>query len=214
MISARHLPLTCVLLAAALVPTIIHSYSGRVFVDGRSTAAIAATLDGFAGVPTDRNESWGKRRFDSDDWMERSYERAGDAVRLTVVRTYDAKSVYHHPELAVSYGTSFAGLDTRRPAQRPDVPLHILRPSPGVKAIGMYVLHYDDRFVDNPVLFQIRTAGELLFSQRKPMTLFFAFDPNGAEAGVDTPEQLAATRLLLAAVDSFLAQPTADAAAR
>jgi hypothetical protein len=72
----------------------------------------------------------------------------------------------------------------------------------------MYVLHYDDRFVENPITFQIRTAGELLFSGRKPMTLFFLHDldvPEGARPGT-----LPSARLLFSAIDRFFSGPVAS----
>lgn len=203
MISFRYLPATCVLLALALVPTIIHSYSNDAGDDGRRTDAIPTELAGYTSRPSDRNATWGQRRFDSHDWVEREYRDVarGHEVTLTVVRSYDAKSVYHHPELAVAYGVSFVGQQVSRLPQRPDVPVHVLKPSPGVPASAAYVLHYDARFVENPIAFQIRTAGELLFTRRKPMTLFFVVDEDAAG---DQWEDAPAATVLLAAVDAFL----------
>jgi hypothetical protein len=207
-ISGRFLPLTCLALALALVPTIIHSYSGAVVVDGRSTAAIATLLDSYIGAPTGREETWGKRRFDSDDWIDRKYERGGRSVRLTVVRSYDAKAVYHHPELAIAYRDgSFSGVEVVRTAARPQVPLFVLQPLPGERSRALYALHYDNGFVDNPVAFQIRSAAELLFSPRKPMTLFFVTDPVSTDPEEEPLEKMPATRVLLASIDSFLEQP-------
>lgn len=202
MISVRYLPATCVLLALALVPTIIHSYSTDAGDDGRRTAAVPTELAGYTSRPSDRNAAWGQRRFDSHDWVEREYRDVarGHQVTLTVVRSYDAKSVYHHPELAVAYGVSFVGQQVIRLPQRPDVPVHVLKPSPGVPASAAYVLHYDARFVENPIAFQIRTAGELLVTRRKPMTLFFAQSADAREQA----EQVPSASVLLAAVDAFL----------
>jgi hypothetical protein len=205
MISHRFIPLVGLLLAAALVPTIIHSYSGATHDDRRTTAAIPAVLVGHDSVPSERDETWGKRRFDSDDWTERVYgDISGQKRRLTVVRSYDPKSVYHHPELAVAYRTSFVGDDVIRLDQRLDVPVHVLKPAPGVDASAMYVLHYDTRFVDNPILFQIRAAGELLFSKRRPMTLFFVFNENPRADG--QAQVSAEASLLFAAIDAFVNQ--------
>ena len=204
-ISHRFIPAACVLLAAALVPTIIHSYSAEVHDDGLTSAAIPTILAGFASVPSERAAAWGKRRFDSDDWTERVYSGAnGDRFRLTVVRSLDPKSVYHHPELAVAYRTGFVGEEIRRFEARSDVPVHVLKPAPGVSAEAMYVLHYDTRFVDNPITFQIRAAGELLFSRRRPMTLFFLFN-DSPQPGRDAEVSAGAT-LLLAAIEAFVNQ--------
>jgi hypothetical protein len=202
MISTRYLVPLCALLALALVPTVIHSYMDDVERDGRSTVTIPDRLAGYAGAPSDRNATWGERRFGADDWIERTYVTAGDEVRLTVVRSFDPKALYHHPELAVAYGTSFVGLETRRFAARPEVPVFVLEPGPGVAARAMYVLHYGDEFVEAPIRFQLRTAGALLFSTRKPMTLFFVLDPAAPPDG--DIETSGATRLLFSAIDGFL----------
>jgi hypothetical protein len=204
MMSSRYVPAICALVAIALVPTLIHSYSGDRVSDGRSAAAVPTVLGDYVSVPSDRNATWGKRRFDSDDWIERNYSnlRRNDEVRVTIVRSFDAKSVYHHPELAVAYGTSFEGEETHYLPGRSNLPLHVLRPAAGTSARAVYVLHYDDRFIDNPIAFQIRTAGELLFSARKPLTLFFALDENADAA--QSVEQWPAVSLLLSAVDAFV----------
>ncbi len=201
MISARLMPAACVCLALALVPTLIHSYAGEPSGDGRAAAAVPATLGEFRSVASDRGADWGRRRFDSDDWIERDYSNGSPRLRLTVVRSYDPKSLYHHPELAVAYGQPFEPVHTRALASRPDIPVHVLEPGPDGEARGLYVLHYTDRFVDDPLMFQVRTAGELLVSRRKPMTMFFVLD----EAATGSEQrQRDAEGLLLAAVDSFL----------
>jgi len=208
--SARFLPAIGGCLAVALLPTLLHSYSGRRATDGLTVASIPTTLAGYLGVASDRNRSWGQRRFDSSDWMERDYATSGDSIRLTVVRSYDAKRLYHHPELAVAYheSASWSGHRILRAPSHPTVPVHLLTAGGDRSSVGLYVLHYDGRFVEDPVRFQIRTAGELLFSPRKAMTLLFAFD---ARVPAGTPvEGLGALRLLLAAVDRFVA-PAATA---
>ena len=206
MLSSRYAPAVCLALLVVLVPTIIHSYAGVVVTDGHSTASIPATLSSYTGTPTRRGTDWGKDHFDSDDWFERQYTTAGDSVVLTVVRSYDLKALYHHPELAVAY--RFANFDTHTtetPADRPDMPVHVLT-SEESRAVGLYVLLYDGRFVADPIRFQLRTAGELLFSGRKPMTLFFVRD-DAAASGL--PITLPAAKLLFDAVDRFVAPPAA-----
>ena len=202
MISPRYVPITCVLVALALVPTIIHTYAASGPADdGCRTGAVPGVLAEMSSAPSDRNPTWGKRRFDSDDWTERDYRtKNGQTLQLTIIRTHDAKAVYHHPELAVAYGTAFVGEDVKRFAARPDVPVHVLAPGAGLTAAGLYVLHYDTRFIEDPIPFQIRTAGELLFSRRRPMTLFFVLDKDMREKSVD---ESAALTLLLTAVDRF-----------
>lgn len=194
----------CLLIALALVPAFIHGYVGTVAADGRDTSLVPTTLAGFTSTPSGRNATWGKRRFESDDWIERRYVSGSDDVVLTVVRSYDLKALYHHPELAVAYGTPFAHHETMRLPQHPEIPVHVLRSDGNSDAVGLYVLHYDGRFVDDPIRFQIRTAGELLFNPRKPMTLFFIKD-GGIHASSGDVGQLPSVPLLFAAVDRFVA---------
>jgi len=202
-ISGRYLPVVCALVGLSLVPTLIHSYSDSIIRDGRATETIPTSLAGYAGVPSGRNATWGKRRFESDDWMERIYTSGGDTVKLSVIRSYDFKSLYHHPELAVSYGPSWVRSDVKRFSERPDIPVHMVYTDTDSGTMAMYVLLYDDRFVSDPIVFQVRTAGELLFSGRKAMTLFFVTDEKvPSAANIDT---LPSARVLFAAIDRFLA---------
>jgi hypothetical protein len=207
MTSARYAPAVCVLLAIALVPTLIHSYGASEQVDAYRTDAIPTSLMGYESVSSGRVRNWGLEHFDSRDWIERDYAKKGDEVRLTVVRSYDPKSLYHHPELAVAYGQRFGATFARhevvRIAAAPQLPIHVLHPTPGGNAVALYVLHYDGEFIEDPVWFQIRNAATLLFSRRKPMTLFFAHDlaaPPDARV-----EDLPAAALLTTAIETFLA---------
>ena len=203
MLSSKYAPAVCVALLVALVPTIIHSYARVVVDDGHTTASIPTMLSTYAAAPTRRAENWGRRHFDSHDWFEREYTTDGDKVVLTVVRSYDLKALYHHPELAVSYhAAKFDRATTEIPADRPDMPVHVLT-NENTRAVALYALHYDGRFIADPIRFQLRTAGELLFSGRKPMTLFFVLDQTTPESVA--PLKLPAARLLFEAVDRFVA---------
>jgi hypothetical protein len=207
MISARYVPAVCVLFLIALVPTLIHSYGGDLAGDGLTTAAIGSSLAGYQSTASGRSANWGLNRFDSDDWIERNYSSGADSVRLTVIRSSDLKALYHHPELAVAYGprfgASFAAHEVTELAGAPGIPVHVLRPSPGTTALGLYVLHYDNEFVDDPVWFQLRTAGKLLVTRRQRMTLFFVHDLSAPD-NVDL-NTLPAAKLLLAAIEQFIA---------
>jgi hypothetical protein len=207
MLSSRYAPAICVALLVALVPTIIHSYAGLVVADGRTVQSIPTMIGAYSSAPTKRNADWGASHFDSHDWFERQYTSGGDTVVLTVVRSYDLKSLYHHPELAVAYHfTNFDRYATAVSPERADTPVHVLTNSTS-RAVGLYVLHYDGRFVADPIRFQLRTAGELLFTGRKPMTLFFVRNDTAAQN--EAPLKLPAARLLFEAVDRFVGQGTA-----
>lgn len=202
MISARYVPAVCLLLALALVPTVIHSYAGMVVDDGRTTSTIPAVLAGFGSTPSDRHPTWGERRFESQDWVERRYTSGADDVRLTVVRSYDLKALYHHPELAVSYGTTFTRNSVRMLGPDAGIPVHVLETDMETGPVVLYVLHYGDQFVSDPIRFQLQTAAELLFSGRRQMTLFFARGDR-AKAG-QAVDDLPWAAVLFAAIEQFV----------
>ena len=208
MISSRFAPVLALMVGLALVPTFMHAYLGVRLDDGLRSASIPMHLGGYTGQDTTRDANWGQRRFESFDWIERTYESSDHHLFLTVVRTFDLKSVYHHPELAVAYGTPFVTHEVVRLPSRPEMPVHRLVSDGDRPSVALYVLEHGGRFVDDPIWFQLRTSIEMLARRRKPMTLLFVRDAtapaSGDIAGLD------ATRLLLAAIDAF--QKSADAA--
>jgi hypothetical protein len=209
MISAKFAGAVGALALVALVPTVIHSYLGRLQDDGRRVERLPQHLAGMASIPTGRDAGWGKRRFDSDDWIERHYLAPdGRRLKLFAGRSYDAKKLYHHPEIDIARGTSFQSASVERVESLPGVPLHVLRASEGGRRdLVVYVLHYGDRFVENPFTFQLRLAGESLVGGRKPMTLFFV----QTAAGEADLEGAATVALLGEAIRSFLSpQPAAS----
>lgn len=199
MTSLRYTTPLAVLLGIALIPTVLHSYWGAVADDGRTAAGIPASLAGAESMPTSRRAEWVKKNFDTTDWIERVYRLEGHEVVMFVARSLDAKRLYHHPEIALLRSTTEPRGITRASARR-DVPLHVLKS--GRDDVAVYALVHDGRFVANPITFQLRNAFEQMFTTRKPMTLFLATSRGSA----DDVESAPATRILLAAVESFHAQ--------
>jgi hypothetical protein len=200
MLSSRHAPLVLVMLLVALIPTVIHSYLDSSVSDGRLAAAIPARLGGEAGVPTTRRPGWGMDRLAAHDWIERSFGPA-PAVRLFVGRSFDLKKLYHHPELAVDYGPDYGRTTTISLPQRPGLPVHLLVASSGNRdRVSMYALSYDDQFVGDPIAFQLRTSLQLVFSGRRPMTLFFVTQDLAERAD---PATSRAAAILLDAIAAF-----------
>ena len=199
------------LIGLTLVPTVLHSYVDLKVDDGFTARAIAPRLADWSSQPTERTAGWVKRTLDSDDWSERNYRNPeGGNVRFFVARSYDVKRLYHHPELAVAYGFDLQDRGVEFLAAMKDVPVHVLRaPNPQDEGLALYAMLYDGAFVDNPYTFQLRTAGALLFSPRRAMTLFFAHDQTAAAAmSIDNS---AAARVLVAGIRSFQSQlPHAD----
>jgi len=192
MMSSRYAPAVTVLLALALIPTIRNTYVDAHVTDGRTLQAIPMSLAGRYGGATERGTRWASTSLAAEEAIERRY---GPDVTLFAARSFDAKQLYHHPELAVAYGRSYSASGVRPAAARPAVPLHWLT---GNDAWALYALSYGDEYVSDPVRFELRRAFVSLVTPRQPMTLFFAHGrgepPSDAEA------------LLLAAIDSFQAQ--------
>ena len=198
-VSTRYAVPLAVVLAAALVPTLIHSYAGVTVDDGRRARDVNVRIAETTGVPTSRKPDWVKRRLASDDWQERRYSIDGREVVLFIARSYDPKALYHHPELALAYGIDF---ESRGVVDLKGVPSYALagRTQPD---LAMYALHSNDSFVADPIRFQLRNATTGLFRGRTPMTLFFAL-----QRGVATDADLTTTgaaRVLGAATTAFVA---------
>jgi hypothetical protein len=200
MISSRSLAATAALLALALVPTVVHTYVGITATDGRTSGAVAHHLDGVEGVDTKRSVGWVTQYFGTEDFVERRY---GTDVTLFVARGYDAKRMYHHPELALAYGRSYDSVNIAHvSSSAKSVPVYMLT---GQGGLACYALLYNDEFVEKPLQFQARQAFSMLFSPRRQMTLFFARGSTSSDA-IESP----AVRILLAAVESFLAHPSTE----
>ena len=200
MFSTRFAVPVAALLALAAVPTVIHSYMPATVSDGRSVRAIPLLLAGETGTETKRRANWGEDRFGSTDWIDRRYGGV-TGVKFFAGRSLDPKRLYHHPELALDYDETYEGAATIRLPKRRDVPVHVLRGGAGNgNRVALYILHYDDEYIDDPILFQLRTSFRLLFTRRQPMTLFFAAQDLQASETVETSR---AAALLLAAVDAF-----------
>jgi len=123
-----------------------------------------------------------------------------------VARSFDAKRLYHHPELAVLRGTQATPSGLARAKARPDVPLHVLDTERDDRhGVAVYALLYDGRFIEDPIWFQLRTSAELLFTGRKPLTLFMTSDLIGRRDEID---RAPATRVLVAAIAGFERQAT------
>jgi hypothetical protein len=191
-ISTHYAPAVTILLALALIPTIRNSYVDAHVTDGRSTQSIPTVLAGQTGGATDRGTGWAKTSLAAEDAIERRY---GPDITLFAARSFDAKRLYHHPELAVAYGRSYLASGSRPAAARPEVVVHWLT---GDNVWALYVLAYGDTFVADPIRFELRRALTNLVRPREPMTLFFVH-------GRGQPPPLGEA-VLLAAVDSFRAQ--------
>jgi hypothetical protein len=200
MLSTRFAVPVAALLALAAVPTVIHSYFDTSVHDGRTARAIPAALAGEEGTDAKRRANWGHDRFASDDWIDRRYSGPPE-VKLVVARSFDAKKLYHHPELAADYGEGYEAAEAIRLPGRSDIPVYLLRGGRANRErMALYALQYADGYVEDPIRFQLRTSFRSLFSRRMAMTLFFA--AQHLPAGTEVHSSRAAT-LLVNAIEAF-----------
>lgn len=204
MIAARYAIPVALMLMLALVPTVIHSYLNLTEEDGRSISNINSRLGNFTSTDTSRKAGWVKEIFDTDDWLERTYTSPeGKSLRLFVARSFDHKRLYHHPELALSYGKDLRGRGQIRLPGQVEIPVNLLHHEKQAN-MAAFVLFYDGHFIDNPISHQFKDALEQLVSARKPLTLFYVMDDNAAD---DIPfEKGPAADLLQKAINDFIAQ--------
>ncbi len=200
MISTRRLATVAIALALALVPTILHSYLGMTATDGRSVREVPAHLEGLQGRDTRRSTGWVSESYGTTNFIERQY---GPALTLFMARSYDPKGLYHHPENGVAHGDNYERVVMLRRPDRPEVPIFTLSSHTG--GYSAYALLYENTFVEHPMRFQLGNAFTLLTQPRGLMTLFFV---RGKVDATSPAARSTVEGLLLAAIDSFLAQPT------
>ena len=175
---------------------------------GALAAAIPADLEGYREAARGRHDAgWVAAHFAAHDFVERSYRAGGQELELFAARTYDAKKLFHFPELALTYGRSVTAerreeLDVAGRA----VPVRVLefRKRNAVRRSAS-ALFYGKRPVRDPVVFLFRTLPALFVGQREPMTLIYV----QGEAHPDDEAALAGEleELLARSAAAFVDQP-------
>jgi hypothetical protein len=202
MISSRYALPVILLLALALLPTIIHNYLGSEYDDGKSVQSIPTVLAGFSSEPYTRHkDSWAKSLFDSEDWIERIYKNdKGEEVRLFAARSYDYKRLYHHPELALSYRSNLKKEGVVMLSGDPEIPVFLLRDKRGYGVVAYALLH-KRKLIKDPILYQINEVISQLFLPKRAMTLFYVSDKNSPAS--DKFNKTFSASILAAAIKSF-----------
>ena len=201
MISSRYAAATVLAIALALVPTVIHSYLGLTVDDGIVVTSVPEVLDGMDSRPTGRRPGWVATNFATAEFIERTYRVGAEDVTLFVGRSYDAKRLYHHPELALLRGTITAPAGVARVKSAPHVPLHVVTTARQTRTgVSVYALLADGELIENPIAYQLRASARLLVSGRRPMTLIMATDLAGDRNKLD---EAPATKLLIAALSAL-----------
>lgn len=204
MTSSRYAPAIVLLLFLALIPTVIHSYLGLKTNDGILAENISPQLGSFRSETAKRNKSWGEDVFGSQSWIERIYNKPGyPAVRLFVARSFDHKRLYHHPELALSYGKSLQEKGIVLLQGEKEIPVRLLQESTGREFVA-YALVYGEGFVSSPISHQIRDSIHMLIGAKSPMTLFYVSSKqtNPGQKFEDT----AAAKVLRMSIENYLKQ--------
>ena len=205
MISTRYASSVIIIIMLALIPTIIHSYLDLKTDDHLSAQKISQLLGSYQSKPTQRKPGWGEETFASYDWIERLYSNQnGKLVRLFVGRSYDHKRLYHHPELALSYGKDLRMVGEINYSEQPNIPVKLLA-NESRSVIAAYALLYDQQFVENAISHQLMNSFMQLITPRKPMTLFYVEAENSSEKTIFTETD--AALVLESAIKDFLAMP-------
>ena len=120
---------------------------------------------------------------------------------MFVGRSFDAKRLYHHPELALLRGTATTPAGVARVQAAPNVPLHIVTTKRKDRTgVAVYALLAEGAYIENPVRYQLGTSMRWLVSGRRPMTLIMASDLSGDTNRLD---EAPATKALVAVLKTL-----------
>jgi hypothetical protein len=183
-------PLSACLLLA-LIPVVVHSYIKVEIDDCRAPWAFlqqsAQASPDFGGS----RDAWMRQFYQSSQWREGTFFKDGLRFDFSIVRSYDAKLLYHRPETSL---VEHAIVDRRGmewvPVDSGALPIHRAYYTDTAPAIVVaYLLVYRSSPVASPYWPQLRAAPVELFSGRRPMTLFL-IQARGSPAGVQEMEKV------------------------
>ncbi|MGA2369360.1 MAG: hypothetical protein ACLP3R_19525 [Candidatus Korobacteraceae bacterium] len=174
-LSLRYLyPLSACLLLA-LIPVVMHSYL-QVEIDDCKVAGVLVPESAQVSHSDPKRDVWIRERFQSFQWGEGRFFRDGLRFDFTIIRSYDAKRLYHRPENSlVEHAFVVKSRDIEWvPADSGALPIHRAYYEDMDPAIlAAYVLVYRSSPIASPYWPQLRAAPVELLSGRRPMTLFF-----------------------------------------
>jgi hypothetical protein len=176
-IATRHAWLVAGLLLLALVPTYFNVYRQPPPLEpGALAAAIPADLEGYRDAgPGPHDAEWVATHFASHDFVERTYRAGTLELELFAARTYDAKRLFHFPELALTYGRSATAERTGElEVAGRSVPVRVLefRGRTTVRR-SVSALFCGREPVRDPIRFLLRSLPALFVGRREPMTLIY-----------------------------------------
>jgi len=172
-LSLRYLyPLSACLLLA-LIPVVVYSYL-NVRIDDCKAARVFVPQSMPASDSSRKRDAWMRKQFEASQWHEGSFVKDGQRFDFSILRSYDAKRLYHRPEnyfvdraFVRERGIEWVATDSGA------VPIHrVYYDDPSAAVLLAYLLVYRSSPVANPYWAQLRAAPVELFSGRTPMTLF------------------------------------------
>jgi hypothetical protein len=208
-IATRHTWLVAGLLLLALVPTYFNIYRQPPALEpGALAVAIPVDLEGYREAAPGRHDAgWAAAHFASHDFVERTYRVGTLELELFAARTYDAKKLFHFPELALTYGRSVT-------AERKEeidvagrtVPVRVLefRQRATVRRSAS-ALFFGREPVRDPMRFLLRSLPALFVGQREPMTLIYVQGEAHADHEAALAQEL--EELLAKSAAAFLNEP-------
>ena len=179
----------CLLLA--LIPVVVHAYLHLEVDDCRRTPLLLPQITR-ASTSAEKREAWMRDVFQSSLWNEGNFVKDGFRFDFSIIRSYDAKRLYHRPE---NYFADRAFVERRTVEWIPDdsgeIPIHrtYYGHTDSVTVLA-YLLVYRSSAVASPYWAQLRAAPLELFSGRYPMTLFL-IQTHGPAARLGTMEAMA-----------------------
>jgi len=154
---------------------VVHSYL-QVEIDDCKTARAFLPESAPASHSGGGRDAWLGERFQSSQWSEGSFFRDGQRFQFSIIRSYDAKRLFHRPENSLvehAFVVKNREIEWVR-ADSGALPIHRAYYGDMDPAILVaYLLVYRSSPVASPYWPQLRAAPVELFSGRRPMTLFF-----------------------------------------
>jgi exosortase len=186
-------PLT-LLCCAGLVPVALNVYSVR----QRDDCAHPQVLIAGTGIDDPELRSQRERamqqQFDAFAFRE-GVVRGSPALAYSIIRTYDAKRVYHKPEYWLSdHSEAISSAVESIEAGGQRIPIHLVEFSSrrGEVRLAAYLLVYRGRPVADAIRAQIRAAPELMIRGARPMTLYYAATQTPPENAAQARQALSA----------------------
>jgi hypothetical protein len=162
-------------LLLALIPVVVHSYLQVEIDDCKAPGAFLRESEP-ASHSGGARDAWLRERFQSSQWSEGSFVRDGQRFQFSIIRSYDAKRLYHRPENSL-VEHSVVVKDREVEWVRADsgaLPIHRAYYGDMDPAILVaYLLVYRSSPIASPYWPQLRAAPVELLSGRRPITLFF-----------------------------------------